>query len=288
MTNSYPEIQHRIFHLRGKAVLIDRDLAQLYHVETKVLNQAVKRNSERFPEEFCFQLDIIEFKHWKSQIVTSKSIKMGLRRPPFAFTEQGVAMLSSVLRSEIAIRISIQVINAFVAMRQKFYSNSLLISRIHTIEQKQQFTDDKINIIFEKMERQKLPTEKGIFFDGEIFDAYVFIIDLIKKANKEIILIDNYIDETTFIMLSNRDKNVKAKIYTFNISEKLKLTAQKHNAQFDEIKLTTLKSCHDRFIIIDNKELYHIGASLKDLGKKWFAFSKMNDLLPELKKRLVN
>jgi hypothetical protein len=184
MTTLEPTIQQQILFLRGKQVLIDRDLAKLYGVETKVLNQAVKRNSARFPEEFRFQLSKIEFENWKSQFVTSNADKKGLRRAPFAFTEQGVAMLSAVLRSETAIHVSIQIMQAFVQMRHYIHQNKNLIFRMNSLEQKQHFTDARVNQLFEALEKQKLPPEKGIFFDGEIFDAYKFALGLIKSAKK--------------------------------------------------------------------------------------------------------
>jgi hypothetical protein len=286
MTTLEPTIQQQILFLRGKQVLIDRDLAKLYGVETKVLNQAVKRNSARFPEEFRFQLSKIEFENWKSQFVTSNADKMGLRRAPFAFTEQGVAMLSAVLRSVTAIHVSIQIMQAFVQMRHYIHQNKNLIFRMNSLEQKQQFTDTRVNQLFEALEKQKLPPEKGIFFDGEIFDAYKFALGLIKSAKKSIVLIDNYIDENTLTLLANRAKDVKAQIYTPTISETLHLSLNKHFQQYPFIDVSILKKSHDRFLIIDDSELYHIGASVKDLGKKWFAFSKMNDLLHEIRARL--
>jgi len=286
MGTSELSIQQQILVLRGKQTLLDRDLAKIYQVDTKVLNQAVKRNIVRFPEEFRFQLTKEEFENWKSQFVTSNFDKMGLRKIPYAFTEQGVAMLSTVLRSSIAVQISIQIMKAFVAMRQTFLSNQEIFARISSIELKQQFTDDKVNQLFKALEQNELPLSFGIFYDGEIFDAYKFVLQLIKSAKSSIILIDNYIDENTLTMLSNRNHNVKATIFTINVNNKLQLTFAKHHEQYPQIELKQLLKCHDRFLIIDENELFHFGASLKDLGKKWFAFSKMNDLLPELLNRL--
>ena len=286
MGTSELAIQQQILVLRGKQTLLDRDLAKIYQVDTKVLNQAVKRNIDRFPEEFRFQLTKEEFENWKSQFVTSNFDKMGLRKIPYAYTEQGVAMLSTVLRSSIAVQISIQIMKAFVAMRQTFLSNQEIFARISSIELKQQFTDDKVNQLFKALEQNELPLSFGIFYDGEIFDAYKFVLQLIKSAKSSIILIDNYIDENTLTMLSNRNQNVKATIFTINVNNKLQLTFAKHHEQYPQIELKQLLKCHDRFLIIDENELFHFGASLKDLGKKWFAFSKMNDLLPELLNRL--
>ena len=175
-------IQQQILVLRGKQTLLDRDLAKIYQVDTKVLNQAVKRNINRFPEEFRFQLTKEEFENWKSQFVTSNMDKMGLRKIPYAFTEQGVAMLSSVLRSDIAIQVSIQIMKAFVSMRHSFLTNQEIHSRISSIEFKQQFTDEKVNQLFKALEKNELPKSFGIFYDGEIFDAYKFALQLIKSA----------------------------------------------------------------------------------------------------------
>ncbi len=285
MGTSELAIQQQILVLRGKQTLLDRDLAKIYQVDTKVLNQAVKRNIDRFPEEFRFQLNNYELE----QLVTNCDRFNPLKHTsnlPYAFTEQGVAMLSTVLRSSIAVQISIQIMKAFVAMRKTFLSNQEIFARISSIELKQQFTDDKVNQLFKALEQNELPLSFGIFYDGEIFDAYKFVLQLIKSAKSSIILIDNYIDENTLTMLSNRNHNVKATIFTINVNNKLQLTFAKHHEQYPQIELKQLLKCHDRFLIIDENELFHFGASLKDLGKKWFAFSKMNDLLPELLNRL--
>lgn len=285
MGTSELSIQQQILVLRGKQTLLDRDLAKIYQVDTKVLNQAVKRNIDRFPLEFRFQLNNYELE----QLVTNCDRFNPLKHTsnlPYAFTEQGVAMLSTVLRSSIAVQISIQIMKAFVAMRQTFLSNQEIFARISSIELKQQFTDDKVNQLFKALEQNELPLSFGIFYDGEIFDAYKFVLQLIKSAKSSIILIDNYIDENTLTMLSNRNHNVKATIFTINVNNKLQLTFAKHHEQYPQIELKQLLKCHDRFLIIDENELFHFGASLKDLGKKWFAFSKMNDLLPELLNRL--
>ena len=274
----------QILELRGKQVLLDRELAQLYKVETKVLNQAVKRNSERFPEEFRFQLSKMEFDYLVTNCDRFKLLKHSSSLP-YAFTEQGVAMLSAVLKSDVAIRVSIQIMNAFVQMRHKMQLSQALFSRLDQIEQRQQFTDERVNQLFEAMEQNKLPLEKGIFFEGEIFDAFAFVVSLIKQAKHQIILIDNYVDERTFVMLSNRNEKVNISIYTARLTDSNKLAAIKYREQYADISLHILRNCHDRFLIID-ENLFHVGASFKDLGKKWFAFSKMNDLLPEIKRKL--
>jgi hypothetical protein len=280
------DLKAKIFTIRGIQVMLDRDLALLYGVQTKVLNQAVKRNKERFPESFCFQLNKIEFTNWKSQIVTSNSEKMGLRHHPYVFTEQGVAMLSTVIRSETAIKVSIQIMETFVRIRKQIQSNDELIHRLIFLEKKQHVTEEKVDFILKSMESERIPQSKGIFFEGQLFDAYVFANELIKSAKHAIILIDNYIDETTLLMLSKRNQNCKAIVYTSKISAQLQLDLAKHNEQYRTIEIKQLKTSHDRFLILDEKELYHLGASLKDLGKKWFAFSKLNEFLQDILEKL--
>jgi len=276
-TIEHQNLKDKIHTIRGLQVMLDRDLAELYGVETKALNQAVKRNSDRFPIDFMFQLSSEEFENWRSQFVTSNSDKMGLRRPPYAFTEQGVSMLSAVLKSEIAVNISVKIIRAFVEMRKVISSNSLLFSKMEALEKRQISyelkTDEKIEQVLNALESKTKQPSEGIFYDGQIYDAYAFVNNLLKSAKSEVVLIDNYIDETVFTLFS-KYPNLKMKIYTQAISKQLHLDFQKYNSQYQNIELQEFKKSHDRFLIIDNKEIYHIGASLKDLGKKWFAFSK--------------
>ena len=276
------EIENKIYTVRSSQVMLDRDLADLYRVETRAINQAVKRNPDRFPQEFMFQLTEDEFLNWKSQTVMSNPDKMGLRRPPFVFTEQGVAMLSSVLRSEVATMVSIQIMRAFVSMRKFLIQNASVFQRIDHLELKQLQTDEKLNRVFKALEAGQPQPDKGIFFDGQIFDAYSFVAGLIKKANTEIVLIDNYVDETVLTLLDKRKLKVAATIYTKSISKALQLDIEKHNTQYPAIAVKNFTQSHDRFLVIDQKELYHIGASLKDLGKKWFAFSKMDSLAEQV------
>ncbi|MEI8047980.1 MAG: ORF6N domain-containing protein [Bacteroidota bacterium] len=271
------EIGNRIFTIRGNQVMIDRDLAEIYSVDTKVLNQAVKRNIERFPDFFRFQISENE----KNELVTICDRFSSLKHSsslPYAFTEQGVSMLSAVLRSETAIRVSIQIMQAFVEMRKMVLSHAGLFQRLDKIEVKQIETDQKFEQIFKALESRGPQPEKGIFFDGQVFDAYAFIAGIIKKSNNSIILIDNYVDETVLTLLAKRDKTVSATIYTRQISKQLELDLKKHNEQYPEIVIRTFADSHDRFLIIDRQQLYHLGASLKDLGKKWFAFSRMDSL----------
>ena len=279
------EIENRIFTFRNTQVMIDRDLAEMYGVDTKVLNQAVKRNIERFPKSFRFQLTENE----RNELVTICDRLKKLKHSstfPYAFTEQGIAMLSAVLRSDTAVMVSIKIMNAFVQMRKLALNSAGLFQRVNKIEVKQLETDQKFEQIFKALESRTEQPEKGIFFEGQAFDAYVFVANIIKRAKTNIILIDNYIDETVLTLLSKRNKTVAATIYTKQISKQLQLDIVKHNAQYPEITIQLLTTSHDRFLIIDQIELYHIGASLKDLGKKWFAFSKMNSLATDVLTKL--
>ena len=272
--------------IRGQQVMLDKDLATLYGVEAKVLNQAVKRNIERFPDDFRFQLTKEEC--LRSQIVTLNE-KQGqhLKYMPYAFTEQGVAMLSSVLRSQTAIDVNIQIMRAFVSMRHFMVNNASVFSRLKTIEyhqlemqQHQQETDKRIDEVFRRLDEGNAKPKQGVFYNGQVYDAYTFVSDLIKSAKKRIILIDNYVDETVLTLLDKRENCVSAVIYTQQISRHFQLDIDRHNAQYAPIDVETFRLSHDRFLCIDD-DVYHIGASIKDLGKKWFGFSKMEILTPD-------
>jgi len=269
-------IHNKIYTLRGVQVMVDRDLALLYGVETRRLNEQVKRNIERFPEEFMFQMTSEELENWMSQIATSNKEIMGLRKLPFVFTEQGVSMLSAVLKSQTAVQTSIQIINSFVNMRKFISSNADMFLRFERVEQRLSLHDENFNKLFNAIEEKGTPQKQHIFYDGQIFDAYLFVSDIIKNAKSSIKLIDNYIDETTLVLFTKRELHVKALIYTKNISKQLQLDLQKHNAQYPIIEIKKFELSHDRFLIIDEQEIYHFGASLKDLGNKWFAVSKMD------------
>lgn len=274
LTISQKEIESRIFVFRDSQVMLDRDLAEMYQVETKVLNQAVKRNIERFPQQFRFQLTDNE----KMELVTNCDRFESLKHSsinPYAFTEQGVAMLSAVLRSDVAVKISIQIINAFVEMRKLIANHSGLLQRMDGIERKQLETDKKFERIFKALESKNEIPNQGVFFDGQVFDAYELASKIIRSAKKNIVLIDNYIDESTLTHLSKKTKGVKVLLLTKPISKQLTLDVRKANEQYSNFELKTFAKSHDRFLIIDNTEVYHLGASLKDLGKKWFAFSKL-------------
>lgn len=270
------DIESLIYTVRDKQVMLDSDLATLYQVETKNLNKAVKRNIERFPQSFCFQLTEKEAENLRFQFGTSSLNYGGRRYLPYVFCEQGVAMLSAILRSEIAVTVSIEIMNAFVEMRKLLIGNAALFSRMDKVELKQIEADGKFEEIFKALESGKLHSEKGIFYDGQIFDAYTFVADIIRSAQRSIVLIDNYVDDTVLTLLGKRGQTVSATIYTKSINNQLQLDLQRYNSQYPPISIHTFVHAHDRFLIIDGTELYHIGASLKDLGKKWFAFSKMN------------
>ena len=265
-----------IYTIRGKQVMLDSDLAALYQVETKNLNKAVKRNIERFPVSFCFQLTEEEVENLRFQIGTSSLNYGGRRYLPYVFTEQGVAMASAILRSDIAVKVSVEIMEAFVEMRRMLISNAALFHRLDNIELKQLEADQKFEEIFKAMESDKLHSEKGILYNGQIFDAYTFVSDIIRNAKSSIILLDNYVDDTVLTLLGKRNDNITATIYTKNISNQLRLDVQRYNSQYTPIEIEIFSDAHDRFLIIDDTELYHIGASLKDLGKKWFAFSRMD------------
>src|SRR3989338_5942138 len=270
-------IENKIHLIRGLQVMLDSDLAELYDIETKVLNQAVKRNCERFPAEFMFQLTDFEYQSLRSQIVTIE-VGRGMHKKylPYAFTEQGVAMLSGVLKSYTAVRISIQIINAFVVMRRFLASNVKIFQRLDIVERKQIGYDAKFEELFDAIQSKDLRPEKGIFFDEQIFDAYNFVSDLIRSANQSIVLIDNYIDDSVLTLFSKKNSDVKVTIFTKEISKQLMLDLVKYNSQYLPIEVKEFQQSNDRFLIIDDKEVYHFGASLKDLGKKWFAFSKFD------------
>lgn len=263
--------------------MLDRDLAAIYGVETKRLNEQVKRNIERFPDDFMFQLTKEEFEEWKSQFATSKSITMGARKLPYAFTENGVAMLSSVLHSQTAIEANIRIMRAFVSMRRFIAANAQLFQRLETIEyhqlemkQHQEVTDRRIDEVFKRLDAD-VPPVQGIFYDGQVFDAYRFVSDLIRKAEQSVVLIDNYADDTVLTLLDKRKEGVPATIYTQRVSNQFQLDVDRHNAQYPLIEVKRFNKAHDRFLLIDNK-VYHIGASIKDLGRKWFGFTLMRDI----------
>jgi hypothetical protein len=294
------KLQGMIYTVRGMQVMLDSDLAAIYVVETKIFNRAVKRNIERFPEAFRFQLTQEEFENLRCQIGTSSSDETlgsqnttsnhgGRRYLPYVFTEQGVSMLSAVLRSDTAIKVSIQIINAFVEMRHFIQNNASIFARLDSVEKKQLAfqikAEESFDRVFNALESAEPPSQ-GIFYNGQVHDAHSFVSSLIRKATKSLILIDNYVDDTVLTLLAKRKKTVSAKIYTKKLSKQLALDLEKHNQQYPSITIETFADAHDRFLIIDECEIYHIGASLKDLGKKWFAFSKFESGAVEMLQKL--
>ena len=270
-------IQNKIYAARGVQVMLDSDLASLYGVEIHRLNEQVKRNVGRFPLEFMFQLTRDEFDALRSQNAILKTGRGQHRKYlPNVFTEQGVAMLSAVLKSETAVKVSIQIMNAFVTMRRFLTANARVFERLDTLELKQLKTDHKVEAVLKAIEGKKIQPKQGIFFDGQVFDAYKFVADLIRSAEKSILLIDNYVDDSVLTLFSKRKKGVKLSILTKTVTKQLKLDVKKYNAQYPKAEVKAFNKAHDRFLIIDNTTVYHFGASLKDLGKKWFAFSKMD------------
>lgn len=282
VTIELSKIEERIFTIRGKQVMIDKDLALLYGVETKRLNEQVKRNIERFPEDFMFQLTMEEC--LRSQFATLNQAQgQHLKYLPYAFTENGIAMLSSVLRSETAIAVNIKIMRTFSQIRKSIYKDSNLSNRVELIEYNMSDmrrllieTTDKVDSIFESMKGTSILPIQGIFFDGQIFDAYTFVSDLIRKAIRRIVLIDNYIDDTVLTLLDKRFPDVTATLYTGRLSKTVQLDISKHNSQYAPIEIKTFDKAHDRFLIIDD-DVYLIGASIKDLGKKWFGFTRMEN-----------
>jgi len=289
--NELANIENKILVIRGQQVMLDRDLATLYGVETKVLNQAVKRNIERFPERFMFQLtkeeqnevgnrlrsQFVTLDNVKSQNVTSRGRGKYSKYLYNAFTEQGVAMLSSVLKSQTAINVSIKIMDAFVAMRKFMLSNVQIFHRLDSLEAYKIESSHKIDTLFSLMDKYKIENKQGIFFQGQIYDAYSQFQKFIQQAQKEIILIDNFIDLTVLDRLSDKNVNVAVTIYTRPDTIVKPLAVKKFNNQYPTLTMKYTTTMHDRFLILDNTEIYHIGASLKDLGKKCFEFTKLED-----------
>ncbi len=277
------QIENRIFTIRGQQVMIDFHLAALYDVETKRVNEQVKRNLNRFPARFMFQLSREEWVNLRSQIATTEmegdllpqNATAKRRTLPYVFTEQGVAMLSAVLNSDTAVNASIQIMDAFVKMRHIILENTLINHRFDKIELKLLESDQKFEQVFKALENKNFIPTQGVFFDGQVFDAYELASRIIRSAKESIVLIDNYIDENSLTHLTKKNQGVKVLLLNKDISKQLNLDIQKVNQQYSGFEVKAFKLSHDRFLIIDGKEVYHLGASLKDLGKKWFAFSKM-------------
>ncbi len=281
-TYEIENIRNLIYTIREKQVMLDSDVAMLYHYETKKINQTVKRNIERFPENFCFQLTEEEVqslrsqfatlkveeqnKALRSQFVTLNKTGRGRHRKylPYVFTEQGIAMLSGLLKNDIAVQVSINIMNAFVEMRKFILNNGQVFERLTKVEYKLLEYDKKFNMVFDELQKDKeTEFKQKIFFEGQIYDSYSLIIDIIKRAKAKIVIIDNYIDDSILKMLSKKNENVEVVILTSQNCNLNKLDISKFNKQYPSLKLSYIKKFHDRFIVIDNKELYHIRCIIK-------------------------
>ena len=269
------KIEELIYEVRGKQVMLDSDLAKLYEVETKRINEAVKNNIEKFPERYSFRISEEEYNFLKSKVSTSKG---GSRKGHNVFTEQGVYMLATILKSKAASEMTIAIMDAFVLMR-RFISNDLYKNNNILINH-----ENRILLLEESFDKLSIKKDNNhIFYEGQIYDAYSLLIDILSKVKKEIIIIDNYAGKKLFDIIKNID--VKVKIYTENIDN---ISKEKYEKQYNNLEIINTHIFHDRFIIIDNKELYHSGASFKDLGKKCFAITKIEDnsILKELLNKL--
>ena len=302
------EIKNLIYTIRGKQVMLDSDVAMLYYYPTKRINETVNRNKQRFPENFCFQLTDEEYEvlrckditlnkdsiqenfdnSLRSQIATlNENIGRGKHRKylPYVFTEQGIAMLSGLLKNDIAIQVSINIMNAFVEMRKFLMLNGQVFERLTNVEYKLLEHDKKFDEIFNQLQHEE-NIKQRIFFDGQIYDAYSLIVDIIKKANKKILIIDNYIDDSVLKMLTKKKNNVEVAILTSNKSNIQNLDIQKFNKEYPILKVAKTNKFHDRFIVIDSREMYHLGASIKDLGKKCFGINRIEDI--EIIEKIIN
>ena len=294
-------IKSRIFTIRGVQVMLDSDLAKIYQVETRVFNQSVKRNESRFPPNFRFRLSMEEYRSLISQIVTSKDIRGetrgGRQKAPYVFTEQGVAMLSGILNSEVAVQVSIRLMNVFVAMRKAIASIAPVMARIAETERlqleektarlaDQQRNEERFDTIFKAMDGGEFPPQK-VFFDGRHYEAYSFAKKLVGKATKSILLVDGYCDEVTLDILSAKRCGVKVTVATVEKTPITDTAIAKFNKQNPTLEVRHTGKFHDRFLVIDGKELYHFGASLKDLGRHYCAVSRMDAaFIPSILQRM--
>ena len=289
-----PEIKSLIYTVRGQQAMLDSDLARLYGVETKVLNQAAKRNQDRFPEDFRFQLTDDEYDNLRSQIVTSSDdlhefASGGRRYMPIFYTEMGVAMLSAVLRSKVAVETSVHIMRAFVEMRRFMANNAAMFEHIRALEQQQtedrihqleyqKTTDERFERVFDYMETHDAPRQK-LFFEGQVYDAFELLVGLVQRAAREIVLIDNYVDTATLNILSKKAEGVEVAIHTHPHTRLTQADIEAFNLQYPWLTVRHTKAFHDRYLILDGAEGYFIGASLKDAGKKSFAVTRIEDPL---------
>ena len=277
------DIERLVYVIRGKQVMLDSDLAMLYQVETKNLNKAATRNADRFPEDFRFKLTNEEYNNLRFQFGTSneKQVGRGGRRYyPFVYTEQGISMLASVLHSKVAVQVSINIMRSFVEMRKFVANNALLFEKVSHVELRQleyqKNTDERFDKVFQYIE-DHAESEQKIFFDGQIYDAFSLIVSIIQKAQREIVLIDSYVDIDTLNILSKKNTGVDVKIITYSNARLSNTDITNFNAQYPNLIVKRTQVFHDRFIILDSSKVYHIGASIKDAGKKCFGISMIQD-----------
>lgn len=261
------DIQTRILTIRGQQVMLDRDLAELYGVTTAALNQAVKRNRERFPETFVFQMDEDEFANWKSQIVISNSERMGLRKRPFVFTEHGLTMMAALLRSSVAIKASVEIVNAFVAMRHFLVDTAGILQRIGAIEIKQLKTDERVATVFDALARGNL-LPSGILPPNSEYDAMRFVTRIVESAKKEIVLIDPYSDAQTLDVLAKKRAGVSVRLLCKNRGQPTANEVAKFNRQYGGLSVEYSDAFHDRFLIVDGIEMHNLGSSVNSLGRR--------------------
>ena len=274
------KIKNLIYNIRGKQVMLDSDVAMLYHYETKNINKSMKRNIERFPEDFCFRLTENEINSLRFQTGTLNKNGRGQHSKylPYVYTEQGISMLAGVLKNDIAIKVSLNIIRAFIEMRKFIINNGQVFERLTNVEYKLLEHDKKFDEVFDELQKnEENKFQQQIFYNGQIYDAYSLIVDIIKSAKNKIVIIDNYVDDSILKMLSKKKNNVEVVILTSSNTPISKLDVMKFNKQYPTLKVATTNNFHDRFILIDGAELYHCGASLKDLGRKCFAINKIED-----------
>ena len=281
------DIRNLIYNIRGKQVMLDSDVARLFEYATKDLNRNVKNNIERFPEYYCFQLTNEEYKSLRCKNFTLNENGRGQHRKylPYVFTEYGITMLAGLLKSEVAVNVSIRIVNTFIEMRKILSSNNQIFERLTSVEYKLLDHDKKFDEVFNQLQVEE-NIKQRIFFNGQIYEAYSVIIDIIKRANKKILIIDNYIDDSILKMLVKKKKHVEVVILTSDKSNIETLDIKKFNKEYPILKVAKTSKFHDRFIVIDNKEMYHLGASIKDLGKKCFGINKIEDL--EIIEKIIN
>lgn len=275
------KIEDCIFEIRGMQVILDSDVAYFYEIETRKLNQQMKRNTERFPDDFCFQLNSKEFTFLKSQNVTSSSSWGGTRKMPYVYTEQGIMALSGVIKNDIAVQMSIKIVRTFISMRKFIFENSDTLLELARLQNRQiNFeieTNNRFNEVIKLIDKKELP-KQTIFYDGQYYDAYEFISELIRKAKESIILIDPYMDNRALTFLKNKKENVTIFLYKSSKSKLSNEDISIFEAEYGRINVAAIDTFHDRFLIIDKEECYSLGTSLNHAGKRTFGINKIIDI----------